>query len=120
MSHLTIVGDRQTGKTEALLKLGIADAEAGMTVLYSSRLRSTMKDAFEHAKLLIASNRNIEEVRLAHGDESVRFAGGGRFIFGCYETRSEGRGIMVNTHLIDDASNDPHPSAERVIRTARR
>lgn len=117
MSHLTISGDRQTGKTEALLHLGVADAAAGRSVLYSGSSRGAVRDALQRARAFVDSRSDVERVDLANGKEAVYFDNGGRLLF---LPNIALRGITVDTHLIDDPFIEPFPTAQRVIRTARR
>lgn len=65
IGHLTVVGDRQHGKTELLLRYAFDDAAAGLFVVYQCEGREMAKNNFWRAELMadgLASVANATRV----------------------------------------------------------
>lgn len=114
-THLTIVGDRQHGKTEALLRLAFSDASFGDTVLFQSENAPQRSDAFARASGIANSRKDVIKVVLTNGNQRIVFESGGRILFGV-----SSRGVDVDTHIIDSPTAPEHPGAQRIIRSALR
>jgi hypothetical protein len=132
--QLTILGDRQSGRTRTLGLIALADAASGEEVLYEAESWQMAENCFHDIADLaqVLYPDRIEKIRCANGKYLIEFKAigsepplipGGRIRFAS-STRLESRqmaGIRtVTTHIMDDVHAEPHPDAVRVIRAVLR
>lgn len=110
---LTVIGDRQHGKSYLLGLAAIDAAVSGLTVFYQCESRTMARERFFDLEQRANRFGLLERVYRANGDRRLLFTGGGviRFHF---------RGDTVDLHIIDDLNAMPLPGARRVIRAALR
>lgn len=104
---VTISGNRQTGKTKALLDIAAKEAEAGRKVLWFADSRRALVEA--HRRLVESMPASVvKKVHRGHGQERITVAGGGEVVFICVG-RYAGRGHVADTLIFDDTP--VHPDA---------
>ena len=81
MPTITLVGDRQSGKTHALLNLGAVEAENGHTVAYIADQLVVARNSFERYVELHAALDTVDRVYRANGEQRVRHKSGGIIYF---------------------------------------
>lgn len=116
-TYLTVLGDRQHGKTELMLRHAVSEArDVDATVLYECERSPITHDAFlRGVKMAERRPASVAKILRSNGDEQIEFAGGGRVLFAT-SGRGTGRGIDVDVHVIDGGNAEPHPTAARVVR----
>jgi hypothetical protein len=104
-----LVGDRQTGKTEALLRIAAYELVEGHRVLWMGPSRAQDHDAFlrmrEHLERYWP--RLVEKVWLTNGQQRIKCVTGGMAYFGPQR-------VTPDCVITDDVSADPeymHPEA---------
>jgi hypothetical protein len=130
--QLTILGDRQSGRSRQAVLAAICDAQDGKRVLYEVDKPGSTEEALRTASdlaLRLCPNNVLRVVR-ARGRLAIDFkddrglpsTASGRIDFRCLRTSPEyGRGGRVDTHVIDDVPYaEPHPDALHVIRVVLR
>lgn len=115
---LTIIGDRQEGKTHLLLDIAARDIRDGKTVVFMGHNHATERDAMERFLEIHIAPAECAQARWSRGNWQVCHVSGGVVHFA--PSRVPG---SVDTFLLDDGAvyRDPEivfPSA-RVYRTAR-
>lgn len=118
--HLTVLGDRQSGKTTALIRLAVMEAAIeGQRVLYTSYSGAVAEHHFKMTVdwLYESIFRNeIVKVSRTNGQQRITFRSGGTIFFPP-PSKSEFRGYTPNVHIMDsDDFAEAHISAERVYR----
>lgn len=116
--HLTLLGDRQAGKTTALIRLAALEAVQGESVLYHCQTAPMADDCFHRAvEWLQESALSKEVLKVAHttGHQRILFVSGGRIVFLPQESRTM-RSITPDIHVMDDVQTEPHVAARRIYR----
>lgn len=116
VQHLTIVGDRQAGKTRLLVDVAVDEAaRQGRDVLFFTP--SLDQDSWmlkliqERAEQLIPGA--VERVYRTNGRQRITFTSGGRVRFRLDKDENP----RVDTHIIDDVSGgDSCVGATRIFR----
>lgn len=122
VQHLTILGDRQAGKTKLLVDVAVDEAgRQGRRVLFYTYSRDqegwVLKLIEERARDLIGDDQ-VQKVLRSHGRERIFFASGGTVFF-----RLDNSDVnkSVDTHIIDDVSGgESCVGATRVFRAMMR
>ena len=96
-----LTGDRQSGKTETLIRVAIADAMSGRRVLFGNYRWALARNTFERIANEI-DNDWITRVRRAAGNLRIEFVNGGLIDVRAVTTNGQ-RGIAVDTVILDDA-----------------
>jgi hypothetical protein len=130
--QLTILGDRQSGRTRALCLIAIADAAAGEEVLYECETWNLAEETLRTAAdlMYLLCPEKVEHIRRANGQYAIEFKGddlpfhGGRIRF-TSASRIESRMMRgarnISTHIMDNMRFcEPHPDALHVIRSVLR
>ncbi|AER26142.1 hypothetical protein SEA_DIMINIMUS_121 [Mycobacterium phage Diminimus] len=120
--RLTIMGDRQSGKTHHLLDIAVDNAERGKAVLFDCATVPLMANTYdrcvrEHARFGWPGST---VVKCLDGLREIYFESGGKIVFNAgtaYVKRYTG---LVDVHLIDDTDVDARAGAELVIRAVKR
>lgn len=121
VQHLTIVGDRQAGKTKLLVDVAVDEAaRQGRDVLFFTPSLDqdawTLKLIQERAEQLVPGS--IERVYLTNGRQRIIFTSGGRVRFRLNRGEANPK---VDTHIIDDVSGgDSCVGATRIYRAMMR
>lgn len=115
-NDVQLCGYRQSGITESLIALAVADGLRGKKVHYVCGTVAEYREVLER----IAKRANFVTVRRADGSERVEFVGGGRITFGTANSPHHLRGRYVDSIVFDNcriqniqwepaltASNDP-------------
>ncbi|QBP31669.1 DNA binding protein [Mycobacterium Phage Niklas] len=80
---LTVRGDRQHGKTTALLDVALANARRGLDVAFWSPTATQSHEAFRRAVALLPPYTEAPVVSGTNGRQSIRYARGAvRFVWG--------------------------------------
>lgn len=122
--RLTIVGDRQHGKTHQLIEIAIDAAELGQKVLYQCDLQRETRECFLRAEQCANRRRTVAKVWCARGEQRIKFDSGGviffdgRLLRGLGDLYELGEGLDV--HILDSSTAEPLPLAGRVYRSALR
>lgn len=119
--HLTILGDRQTGKTTALIDMAVEEAgRRGGIVWYQAENRSMTKHAVKMAvdRIRELDPSLINRVNNINGRERIIFSSGGLIDFDGAEFWRNHR--RINLHCMDEAPGEPYPRAARSARTVLR
>ncbi|QAX95627.1 hypothetical protein I5H03_gp019 [Mycobacterium phage Nibb] len=80
-SVLTLQGDRQHGKTTALLDMAFANARRGQSVAFWSPSARESEEAARMAFGLTVGDRSVSRVSGGVGGAAVEFGNGGRVVF---------------------------------------
>lgn len=99
--ELTIQGDRQAGKTEALTRIAAADATNGRRVLFGTYRWSNAREAFDHITQQIPREL-IQRTRRSSGQLRIELTNGGLIDVRAVTTTGH-RGILADTAILDDA-----------------
>jgi hypothetical protein len=119
-TKLTVIGDRQEGKTRILIDNSISTAQLGGKVWFQTRDRSvghlTVKQTVERIKEI--DSKMIQQVSIANGHERIVFTSGGVIDF-------DGAGFIrsaqvIDLHCLDEVFGPGYTRAKRVIRTVLR
>lgn len=121
VQHLTILGDRQAGKTKLLVDIAIDEAaRQGRRVLFFTASRAY--DSWT-LKLIEARSRElvpqlVEQVYYSNGRERIRYTTGGLLFFRQDQHHSVS---PIDTHIIDDVSGgESCVGANRIYRAVLR
>lgn len=99
---VTIEGDHQTGKTEALIRIAVGDAALGRRVLYATDLWSVARNTAHRTRDAIEPSQMVR-TRDAAGNQRIELASGGQIIFITGNSPTAHRGIECDTLILDDA-----------------
>jgi hypothetical protein len=121
MYQLTIIGDRQSGRSRILIDMAIDHAARHHeTVLYQCPSRTEA-----HCALKMAQDRTLElvpkAIRCVHatnGRERITFNKGGVIDFVGDELWSTGK--KIGLHCMDGVACEPYPNTERAVRAVLR
>lgn len=102
LATLTIEGDRQSGKTETLIRLAVDDARRGRRVLYVTYLQAVATETF-HRIVKTLDDREVRRVLMSRGNERIELTNGGLIDVRAERSDAAHRGISVDTIAIDDA-----------------
>ena len=118
--HLTVVGERASGKTRALIDMAIDEARSGGNVWFQSRDhatgRSTMKMTVDRIREL--DSGLINRVTGLNGHSRILFANGAIIDFDGGVFWKIGK--PVSLHVMDEVSSEPYPMARRSVRAVLR
>lgn len=111
---LTLIGDRQTGKTHTALLLAICQAQLGDSVLYTSHSGQYAAHQFRSAQdLITALGFRVDQMSSRNGDWTIRFRSGGVLEFRP-PTRSRSPKKYA-LHVLDDDAVES-PMSDRLVR----
>lgn len=96
-----LTGDRQSGKTEALIRTAIADAMAGRRVLFGTYRWTVARNTFDRIGNQI-DNDWITRIRRSNGNLRIDLVNGGLIDVRAVTTNGH-RGIDVDTVILDNA-----------------
>lgn len=96
-----LTGDRQSGKTETLIRVAIADAMSGRRVLFGTYLWAVARNTFDRIANEI-DNDWITRVRRSSGNLRIELVNGGLIDVRAVTTNGH-RGIDCDTVILDDA-----------------
>ena len=123
ITHITVVGDRQHGKTHILMDQAFLDAAGGATVLYESPLHRDSEEAFYRAEALstkVPWSSLVHRAWRTRGEERITFHSGGSIIFRSQSRCCATEAWPITVHVLDGTNSQPHPEAQRIYRSALR
>lgn len=110
MSVVTLVGDRQSGKTEMLVALTDWLIRAGQRVLYVGNYMPSVKESMRRLELSIDGDSDYVICR-RNGQESVSHKSGGLVIFASVLSK-RGRGFNCDSLILDEVPCYVHASPD--------
>lgn len=118
-AKITIIGDRQHGKTYTLLGIAIQEAADGMDVLYVGPRDVETSNAF-HDAAEMAKRRygyRVKTVHVSNGSQRIIFDNGKQVRFTCIRAKG-GRTFNADVMILDNVEieNDMFPHANRIYR----
>lgn len=115
-NDMVIVGPRQAGKTHISVVMAVETAAAGGQVLFQGRDRQEdairFRDCLDRAEQVCPDQ--IEKFYRSNGQQRILFKTGGRL---CFSALAYDYFDKLDLHVIDDASGEARPNAERSIKT---
>ena len=103
---VTVLGDRQTGKSEMLIALAAWLIREGQRVLYVGHDMTTVTDKMRRLERNVYGD-DAYTIHRAHGAEGVTHASGGQVIFAS-ERSGRGRGFNCDALILDEVDSYPH------------
>ena len=100
MNVVTISGDRQAGKTHALMALAAAEASIGQTVVWFAEDSYHAHVALQQMPGFIASNL-IDKIRYGNGNRKIITTPGGTIVFGSANGSGGGCRVRADTVIWD-------------------
>ncbi|OCH80195.1 hypothetical protein [Gordonia sp. UCD-TK1] len=100
-STVELTGDRQSGKTETLIRTAIADATAGRRVLFGTYRWAVARNTFDRISSQI-DNDWITRIRRSNGNLRIDLVNGGLIDVRAVTTNGQ-RGLDCDTLILDDA-----------------
>lgn len=118
---LTVLGDRQDGKTYLAELFAITEAFKGNRVLFDCYSMDYAGNALRNCADLAEQFRfPVKVLRRTNGRLMIEFFSGGCVWFEPV-TRTSGRAYTPDVHIIDDVGpGEGHPLAKRIFRTVMR
>lgn len=96
-----LTGDRQTGKTETLIRTAIADATASRRVLFGNYRWALARNTFERTIAQLPRD-TVHKALRSNGNMRIEFTSGGLIQFFSI-TGTGQRGVDCDTLILDDA-----------------
>ena len=110
MNDVTILGKRQTGKSEMLIALSAWLIREGQKVLYVAHDMTTVREKMRRLQQGVGDNDGYK-FWWGNGDESCDHKSGGRVVFASGRS-SRGRGFNCDTLILDEVDFYPHASPD--------
>ncbi|WP_431840657.1 hypothetical protein [Gordonia hongkongensis] len=114
-STVELTGDRQSGKTETLIRTAIADAAAGRRVLFGTYRWAVARNTFERIGNQI-DNDWIARIRRSNGNLRIELVNGGLIDVRAVTTNGQ-RGLDCDTLILDDAHEYEQHIATAIVCT---
>ncbi|UBV14816.1 hypothetical protein [Mycolicibacterium fortuitum] len=110
MGAVTLVGDRQTGKTHGLLAVAVADAIRGRRVVYQAQ---TLTVAYHHMRDVaeMIPETLIRRVFHTNGNYRIELFNGGVVWFRSHGQEALPASRRIDTYLLDDWASSWVPKA---------
>lgn len=117
LAHNTVemTGDRQSGKTETLIRVAITDAISGRRVLFGTYLWTVARNTFDRIACQI-DNDWITRIRRGADNLRIELVNGGLIDVRAVTTNGQ-RGITCDTLILDDAHEYDQHIADAIICT---
>ena len=96
-----LTGDRQSSKTETLIRVAIADAMSGRRVLFGNYRWALARNTFERTIAQLPRD-TVHKALRSNGNMRIELTSGGLIQFASI-TGTGQRGIAVDTVILDDA-----------------
>lgn len=118
--RLTVIGDRQDGKTHLAGIYAITEGRLGSQVLFESVTGEYCAQILKSCvELLGLMGIEYTAAHQSNGNQRITFANGGCIRFIPTGTWMHHR-YDCDVHIIDEGSDMVHPQAKRILRTALR
>lgn len=110
-----LTGDRQSGKTETLIRVAIADALSGRRVLFGTYLWAEARNTFERIANAI-DNDWVTRIRRSNGNLRIDLVNGGLIDVRAVTTNGH-RGWDCDTAILDDVHKYEQHVATAIVCT---